>query len=218
MVGDEGLGSGTTGNCVHHGCFDFQEVALVKEGAHVGDDLGANGELVADKVVHDQVEVTLTESELHVLETVVGLGQHAKTGRQESDLLGEDGELATLGLAGNTGDTDNITTSQEVVDLRIVVALVVLQRSHDLDLDTLAVQIVESQLGTRGTLVVNTASDGDDLVVKALVDVKAVELFNEVGKTHVDMELVRIRLRTGVFTELVDGLGTQLKVLLVAHT
>jgi len=31
------------------------------------------------------------------------------------------------------------------------------------------------------------------------------------------MELVRIRLRARVFTELVDGLGTQFKVLLVAH-
>ena len=74
VVGDERLGSCATSNGVQHGCLDGNEVAVVEPTAHVAIDLGAGGEDVAGLVVHHQVEVSLAEALLGVLETIVIVG------------------------------------------------------------------------------------------------------------------------------------------------
>ncbi len=109
VVRHEGLGCGSTGDDVHHGSLDFEEVALVQEGADVVHNLGTDGEDAGSLGVQDQIQITLTVADLLVLQSSVGLGKHVKTRRQQSDLLREDGELALLGLAGISADTNQIT-------------------------------------------------------------------------------------------------------------
>lgn len=217
VVGDEGLGGGTTSNHVHHRGLDFQEVALVQEVAQVRDHLGARDELVTDVGVHDQIEVALAVAQLLVLEAVMGLGQHAQTGREKLDGLGEDGQLTALGLAGHTADTDDVTTAQQVVD-RSVVLFRVLGRGHDLDLGALAVQVIETQLSTRGTLVMDTAGDGDDLLVQALTGLEVAVLVDELRDRQIDLELVRVGVGRQVLTACLNRLAAQLKVLLFCET
>lgn len=213
VVSDEGLGSGTTSNHVHHGSFDFQETVVVEERAEVRDDLGASDELVADIVVHDKIKVSLAVTKFLILETIVSLGQHAQAGRKQLDGLGEDGKFTAVSLARNTTDTNNITTSKQIVD-GTVILLGILSGSHDLDLDTIAVKIVEAQLGTRGTLVVDTAGNSDNFVFKTLTSLQMAVLLDEFRNRKFDVELVGVRVGALVFAACEDSLATQFKVLL----
>lgn len=209
MVSDEGLGGGTTGDLVHHGGFHFQKALLVQVRAEVADDLGASDELVTDIGVHDQIQVTLTVSLFLILEAIVGLGQHAQTGGQQLDLLGEDGQFTTLRLTRAPTDTNNITTTQKIMDSSKVVSstFAVSSRRHDLDLHTFTVQIVESELGTRRTLVVDTTSHSDHFF-RDLAGFQLAVLFNEGRESHVHLELVRVRVGRLVFAQLTNGLAT----------
>jgi hypothetical protein len=74
VVGNEGLGGGTTSNGVEHGGLDGDEVPVVEPTADVGVNLGTGDEDVSDVVVHHEIEVALAESLLGVLETVVVIG------------------------------------------------------------------------------------------------------------------------------------------------
>ena len=71
----------------------------VKEPPDVRDDLRPDVELLPDVGVDDEVEVSLPEPGLLVLDAEVQVGQHVQAGGQEGHLLGDDGQLALLGLA-----------------------------------------------------------------------------------------------------------------------
>lgn len=90
VMGCEGLGCGTTGNLVHHGSLNLDEVALVKVSADPGDHLGSGNEDIARLLVADEIEVSLAESLLEVLESVMVIGQSVETGSQEHNLCGKD--------------------------------------------------------------------------------------------------------------------------------
>lgn len=145
MVGDEGLGSGPTSNHVHHGGLNLQEAEGVQEATEVADDLGADNELLPDRVVDDQVEVPLAEAGLLVLETVVVGGEHVEAGGEELNVLGEDGELTALGLSGESTKSDNISTADDAVDV-VEILLGEAGIAHHLDVDSLGVDIVENEL------------------------------------------------------------------------
>lgn len=51
--------SSTSSDLVHHGCLDFEEIALIKILANELDDLGAGDEGLAGRVVHDEIEETV---------------------------------------------------------------------------------------------------------------------------------------------------------------
>lgn len=74
VVSDEGLGSGTTGNGVEHGGLHCDEIPIIKPTADVGVDLGAGDEDVSDVIVHHEIEVSLAESLLRILEAIVVIG------------------------------------------------------------------------------------------------------------------------------------------------
>ncbi|RUS17484.1 hypothetical protein BC937DRAFT_89921 [Endogone sp. FLAS-F59071] len=141
---DEGFGSRAAGDLVHHGCLDLEEAEVVEKAAHVIDNLGARDKLVANVVVHNQVKVTLAVALFLVLEAVVRLGKHTEAGREERHILGEDGEFTTLGPAGSTTDTDNVTATEEIVR-RDEIGLGFLGLRDDLNLGALTMEVIEAE-------------------------------------------------------------------------
>ncbi len=67
VMGGEGLGGGAARDHVHHRRLDLEKAELVKEAAHVGDDLRAHLELLAHLRVDDEVQVALAIPRLLVL-------------------------------------------------------------------------------------------------------------------------------------------------------
>lgn len=214
-MSDKWLSSSTTGDHVHHGSLNLEETEVVQEASHVVDDLGPLDEDVTHVVVHDQVQVTLAVSSFCVSEPSLGsFGKHVQVGRKQLDRRREDGQLASLGLAGRSHDSDNVTTSQKIVGSKEVAFLVVLQSSHDLDLDSLAVQVVEAELLTRRSHVVDTSGDADLLTVMALPLLRtALVLLDEVSQARGDVELVRIWVWVPGLPQLLDSATTALVVL-----
>mmetsp|Transcript_5062 Transcript_5062/g.10994 ORF Transcript_5062/g.10994 Transcript_5062/m.10994 type:complete len:245 (-) Transcript_5062:534-1268(-) len=159
VVGDKGAGSSTTWDHVHHGGLHLQEAAVVQELAHKLDDLGAREEDVTHLGVADEVQVALAVAGLLILQAKVGGRGHVQAGGQQLELDGEDGELALLGLAGEAHHTHNVTALGLIVhgleagQLQVGVPGI----SHNLDLGTLRLEIVEEQLAARCTLAVDAS-------------------------------------------------------------
>ena len=59
MVGLEGLGSGTSGDRLHHGGLHLQEIPLNKEISNGLDDFAPQDKDLLDLVIDDQVQVSL---------------------------------------------------------------------------------------------------------------------------------------------------------------
>lgn len=96
----------------------LHEAHAVKVLPDVVDDLASRDEDVSNIVVHDQIEVSLSISDFLVGQTSIGrLGQHVQTRGEEGDLRGRDRQFTLLGSRRCTGNTDNITSSEESVDL-----------------------------------------------------------------------------------------------------
>lgn len=115
VVGDEGLGSGTASNDVEHGGLDRDEVTVVEPATDIRVNLGTSDKDLAGLVIHHQVEVSLTETLLRVLEAVVVVGDLVQAGRQENDFRGGNRQLTRevaaallvlgVGTGGMTTDT-----------------------------------------------------------------------------------------------------------------
>ena len=77
----ERLGCRTTGNHVHHGGLDFDEVALTKEVAQEIEDTIPGVEDLLDRVVKDQIEIALAIPRVlvqnHLLTLTLGQHVHA---------------------------------------------------------------------------------------------------------------------------------------------
>lgn len=80
VVGGEGLGGGSSGDHVHHGCFHFHEVEVGEVPPHEAEHLRPDDEGLAGAVVHYQVEVSLSVAGLSVLEAGVRVGEHVQAG------------------------------------------------------------------------------------------------------------------------------------------
>lgn len=204
VVGDEWLRRGATGLHVHHGRLHFQEAQVVQVAAdasrgqqeRVGllDDARADDELVTHLRVHDQVQVTLAVARLGVSETHVGLREHVQAGREDLHLVGEDGELATLGAAGESLDSDDISTANGGSDLLEGLGSGGVERlaGHHLDLFAVTLKGVEEELLSRSALQNHTAGDRANLVLQMLTLLRIRELLNKLGKRVLDLELVGI--------------------------
>lgn len=220
VVGDEGLGGGTTGDSVHHGGLDLDEIAGVEVVADVADDLGAGDEDVAGSVVHDQIQVALAETLLLVLETVVLRGDGVQAGSQEHNLLGEDGKLSIGTVLGGTAtgesdDTDNVTSPQVfVLVLEGDVSAGVLGLAHNLHLNALGTDVVEDQLGAGGTLGVDTTGNADGGLGLLFTLLQTLVLLEELAQVILDVELVGVGVGLLVLAQLVDALAADFEVLL----
>lgn len=220
VVGLEGLGCGSTGNGVHHGSLDLDEIALVKVAADVADHLGAGDEGLAGIVVHDQIEISLPVTLLLILETVVLVGELVQAGSEESDFLSKDTQLTLISVArsstaGVTLDADNVTSAERLVLVgEGLAAGGFLRLAHDLHSGALGADIVEAEVGARGTLVVDTATDADDLFLLVLASLEVTKVLDEVSDVIVDVELVGVGVGVVALAELLDGSAADLKVLL----
>lgn len=220
MVSNEGLGSRTTSNGVHHGSFHLNEIAGVKVVADVANNLRPGNENIARAVVHDQVEITLAETLFLVLQTVVLGGDGVQARRQKDDLSRKDRKLtigSVLGASptGESNNTDNVA-SPEVLVLLLErhVASGVLTLAHNLHLDTLRTNVVEIELGARAALGVDSTGDANSGLGFLLALLKTLVVLEELTQVIGDVELVRIRVGRLGFAELIDSLAADFEVLL----
>lgn len=219
MVGDERLSGGTTGNGVHQRGLNLSEVTAVKVLTNEADNLGASTESLTRLVVHDKIKVTLAETLLLVLETVVLGGNGVQTRGQEDDLGSEDGELTIIavlgvGLSDETSHTDDVTSAEELVLLLEGLSGGVLGSAHNLDLHTLGADVVEDQLATGGTLGVDTATNADHGVGLLFALLETLIVLQDVAQIGVDLELVGVGVWLLSLAQLVDSLAPNLEVLL----
>lgn len=220
VVSDEGLGGRTTGDGIHHGGFDLDEVAGVEEVADIGDNLGAGDEDITRAVVHNQVKVTLTETLFLVLETIVLGWDSVQARSQEHDLRSENRQLTIGAVLGVTAtreadNTNNITSPEMLVlSLERDIAGSVLSLAHYLHLHTLSADVVENQLGTGGTLGVDSTGDTNGLVGQLVTLSKMIVVLQELAQVIGDLELVRVGVRLLGLAQLVDSLAANFEVLL----
>jgi hypothetical protein len=222
VVGPEGLSGGTTGVLHENGSLDLVEAVVVEVVTDVPDDLGALDECVSGALVHDQVKVTVPVPLLLVLEAVV-LGRNlVQAGRKEDGLVGEDGELAGVGLALGVGlawealDTNDVAASDVVVlDGEGCAGLVVEVGGHDLALGAVDSHLVETEVLASSTDVVDTASNADLLVLDLLALLEVAIFLLEVAQVVGDGELVGVG-RKGLLglLEVLDSPAADLEVLL----
>ncbi len=83
VVSLEGPGGGTTGNGVEHGGLHGNKVAVVEPAAKVAVNLSASKQNIASLVVHHQIQVTVTEARLGVLEAIVVIRDLSKRRQYE---------------------------------------------------------------------------------------------------------------------------------------
>lgn len=86
VMSNKGLGSSSSRNLVHHRGLNLSEVAVVQEVSDVTDNLGASAEHFAGAVVHDKIQVALTEAKLLILESVVLRGNGVQAWGEKHDL------------------------------------------------------------------------------------------------------------------------------------
>jgi hypothetical protein len=136
--------------------------------------------------------------------------------------LGEDGELARVGLAagvglaGETLDTNDVASPDVIVLHRERnIGGVVQVGGHDLALGAVDGDLVEAEVLARGTDVVDTAGNADLLVLDLLALLEVAILLLEVAEVVGDLELVRVgRERLLGVLELLDSPAADLEVLL----
>lgn len=222
VVGDEGFGGSTTSNSVHHRSLNLSEVTALEILAEVGDNLGPSPEDFTRSVIHDEIEVTLAETQLFILETVV-LGRNGMQARcQENNLSSEDRKFTIVTVlrvsaTWETDDTHNITSTKQLMLLLEGLSSRKLCLAHYLDLNTLCADIVEVQLVAGRALSVDTATNANGDIGSLFALLEALIFLKELAEVGVNLEFVRVGVRLLGFAQLVDFLAANLEVLLELH-
>jgi hypothetical protein len=94
----------------------LEETETVQELPNIVDNPGPLDEDVPLLLVHDQIEVPLPVSLLLILESVVFGRKLVQVGREEDDRRRRDREFATLGTHGSSGNSDDVTSTEESVE------------------------------------------------------------------------------------------------------
>ena len=133
VVGDEGAGTGTAGNTLQNGSFDFGIACLVQHLAHGFHHERALLEGFLDIGIDDKVHVALAIAQFGVIKAVVGhailLLDHRQGFQalgQNGDFLGQDGDFARLGAKHRTLDTNKVAQVEQLLEYCIIVRLVVI--------------------------------------------------------------------------------------------
>ena len=154
MMGDEGAGSGTSGDALEDGGFHLEAAGGVEVLAHGGDYLGALHEgilhLRVDYKVHIALAVThfrIGESIVHHAVHFLHYRKHAEALAQEGELLHVDAELTCLGDEGVALDSHHVADIEQALPDGIVHSLVLAGADFvALDVDLYAAGLV-LQLG-----------------------------------------------------------------------
>ena len=160
----------------------------------IPDHTRADDELIADRRVHNEVQITHTIARFRVGQTDVRLRKHVQAGRQDLDAVREDAQLATLRTAREAADADDVSTTHLVVDLleRLGASLVLILTRHHLDLLAITLERVEEKLLARGTLQNDTSSNRARLGLQALSILAIRELLDELGNGVLHLEFVGV--------------------------
>jgi len=120
----EGLGDGASGDAVHHGSLDLEEVAGVEVLADVIDDRRSFLKHRPDVVIDHEVQVALPVPRLLVRHDELSslaslpLGEHVEARGEENQLGREHGQLALLGFTNLACDSNYVSSFQSFVDGR----------------------------------------------------------------------------------------------------
>mmetsp|Transcript_2276 Transcript_2276/g.5249 ORF Transcript_2276/g.5249 Transcript_2276/m.5249 type:complete len:470 (-) Transcript_2276:482-1891(-) len=157
VVGEEGLGGGTSSLHVEHGCLDFKAATGVEEATHVGNDLGTLVKDLAGGRCKNKIKVTLAVANVLVSEHLLALllhGKHVQTRGQKLELGREDGQLTLLTLTRGAHGSHNISAAQRVVYGKegILALRIGLHLRHDLHTVAVGLDRVKYHLGSLSTL------------------------------------------------------------------
>src|SRR6185437_3186991 len=122
VMSDERARGRSSGDRLHHGCFDFDVTASVKKTADRLDNLAALDEDLAHVLVHDQVHITLAITQLHVLQTVPFLWQWQEIFAEEGDLFHMDGQLSGTRAEQVSADANVIAQIEQLKKIETLVA------------------------------------------------------------------------------------------------
>ena len=115
--------------------------------------------------------------------------------RERLDVGWSDRKLSSLGFSGNSGNTDDITSSQSS-GKDIKVTLVVLGSGENLDLAGILVDIDKDKLGPGSSYHHDSSCDRDTLSIQELsilnLDIRV--LLSELRKSEISLELMWIRV------------------------
>lgn len=215
VVSDEGTSSCTSSDSVHHGGFDFEEVARVEEATDVVDGLGSGDEGVSNVAIDQQIEVALTESSLLIFESVVILGEIVEARREQHDLKWKNAQLSLLGGTWKTSHADDVTTTKDSVrgGEGSVVSFIHALVGQDLDLGTFSSEVVEHQVRSRLSLAVDSSSQRDDLIRDAVSGLDVFPSRDELGDGDRRLELVWVDVIASCGFVLSERFQTQLVIL-----
>ena len=123
MVGDERTGSRTTGDGLQDGCLHLHISLGVEIFAHGVEHLAAFQEDVLHSVIHHQVHIALTVTELGVFEFVISHpvlvlhdGKRLDALRQDGQLLCMHADFAHLGTEHEALDTDEVAQVEQTFE------------------------------------------------------------------------------------------------------
>ena len=109
MVGDEGTGSGTTGDGVKHRRLHFHIAPVIQEIPDMLDELGTDDEVLLYLGVDDQIHIALTIPQFPVLQAVELLRQGQQRLGKQNDVPSPDAHLAPLRTEHFALYPDNVT-------------------------------------------------------------------------------------------------------------
>src|SRR6266498_94067 len=112
MLGDERLGGRAAGNGLHHRRLHFHKATRVEEIANLADDGAALEEDLLDRVVGEQIQVTLAIANFSVFQAVPLGGRRTQRLGQDDEAVEFDGNLAGLGGEHRAGHADEIAQVQ----------------------------------------------------------------------------------------------------------
>ena len=102
-------GGGSSGHCLQHRGFDFQEVSAPKEFTNFPDNPASRPETLAGVLVDDQVKITLAINLLIVRQPVPFFRQGTKGLGDQPVLLRPDGNFTRLGSKKGTSNPYEVT-------------------------------------------------------------------------------------------------------------
>jgi len=149
VVGFERTSSGTSGNHVHHGGLNFNEIVLHHECTEFGNDFVTGLEDFFDIVVHNEVKVALSVAGVLVENVFVSfsLREHVHAVAETGDTDGANRKLTSLRASGNTLNTNHITSAERSVEL-VEFTTVVSSIGKDLELLGVTLNINENKLSS----------------------------------------------------------------------
>lgn len=168
VIGLERTSGSTTRLDVKNRGLYLEETTRVEETADVVDNLGTSAENITNSRGEDKIEVSLTVTNLLVKLGIGVLGietrQHTKTRGKKNDFLGEDRKLTTLGLSGESAASNDISTTEDIVNLLLgFLVLSDAEVTEELDGSTISGEVIEGEVLSLVSLHGDTTSDDDFL-------------------------------------------------------